>query len=401
MNQDPLFELTKFDKLNILIEKSKLVYTNEITDSEFKVYVKAIDSLRREIRTILREQVKYIYLTPILKEQTDKIEIYLERIKKSLEEIYLYFKDHNKAHIEKGLILCRETFVKMGGALELIQKEEASQEQYSISPVHDEIMKIAVAYTKGGVAAEAFGKKLKDLISVTKKNFGMFDKTTPGSSESTYFYEHKDEIKLAMDNYVKKLNETQDCFLKKQMEQILPCLKEANISAEQLVRHSLQLTSMQPAISCTKCGKENALGNKKCSYCSAILPSMPTNIDIESDAPRKSHVSTEFTVEVENAVSAFQKGKLNKKQFIDFIDKNIQKTKQTQNKKDSFKKPTDIAYELEQANELMTEGLENAKQGLEKLKQYASSQDESELMFAMDDFYSGIDKISESVRMVQ
>ena len=112
-------------------------------------------------------------------------------------------------------------------------------------------------------------------------------------------------------------------------------------------------------------------------------------------------VSTEWTDYVEKLLSNFQKGKLNKKQFIDFIEKNIQKAKQIRKEKDNLRRPSDLSDDIASADELMTEGLIEIEQGLNKLIIYASSKNDSELIFAMDDFYKGNEKIVKTIELTK
>ena len=411
MSQDPLFELTKSPQLNELINKTRALYSGEITDSDFKLSVKSLNNFRRNLRTFLRDQAIYTPKTPIVDEEIQNIESLLEKIRESLEEMYLYFSDSDKGHVEKGLTRCKDLFNRVWISIENIQKAEANEEQYSKAPIQNELMKIGFALTQGKISQKAFNDKLTSLISSLKKYYAGFDLLTPQGGEREFFTTNKSIIKSAIKDYIVALEESARFFMNQDKKHINEGLRKANLFAEQLYDFQEQLTDLASKKICVKCSFENDGLSKVCSNCSAVLITADLDshdgfkIDETGNSTTSNHIETELTRDVNNAVEKVKSGAYTKSQFKDFLEGVIKKIKQTKAEKEKIQIPEQLRGEHEaspiflQIEELISQGFTESINGLEKMVLFAQGENESMLIFGQEEFLNGTDKFYQAKEM--
>lgn len=411
MNQDPLFELTKSPQLNELINKTKDLYSGIITDSDFKVSVKSLNTFRRNLRSFLRDQAFYVPKTPVIEAELNKIESLLEKVRESLEEMYKYFSDSDKIHIEVGLTKCRELFNELWISIENIQKAESSEEKYSKAPIQDELMKIGFALAQGKISQKAFKDKLSSLIGSLKKYYAGFDSLTPQGGERDLFLANKDVIKSAVKEYIRALEESAGYFANQDKKYINEGLKKANIFAEQLFDFKERLTDLSSKVICVKCSFENDGLSKVCSNCSAVLitPGLDNQSDFKIDESgnlnSSNHVETELTRDVNDAVEKVKSGVFSKNQFKVVLETVTKKISQAKSDKEKIQIPEQLRGEHEaspiflQIEELISQGFTESLGGLEKMTMFAQGENESMLIFGQEEFLNGTDKFHQAKEM--
>ncbi len=414
MNQDPLFELTRSPQLNVLISRTKEFYSNEITDAEFKESIKTLNSFRRELRGFLREQIKFNPVTENIKRQTERIEVYLEDIRKSLEEMYAYFGDQKKEHIEIGLERCKEAFAKLHASIDSIQKEESeSFAAYSKAPLQNELMRIGYALIDGKVAPEAFKQKLDALKNSLRMYYGYFEKISPKLGEKEYFLAHKEEIRSTIKEYIKSLEEAGMFFKDLNVEHIKRGLTKANESAEKLLKFHRDFTECKSLKNCFRCGAENDAGAKFCVKCSAALPviadeeseTLDFKVDENDNINYSGHVQTELTKRVCDLVSFVKDGSVSKEKALEDLDNIIVSVSKAVADKEKLQVPKELEGTPEysqifmQMENLMNVGLKDMKEGLLSLKNCIEASEESQATFALEQFLSGADSLSKVVSM--
>ncbi len=415
MNQDPLFELTRSPQLNALITRTKEYYAGEITDAEFKESIKALNSFRRELRSFLREQIKFAVMTPSKRAQTDAIEVCLEDVRKSLEEMYSYFNDGDRGHVESGLEKCKSAFERLNAAVESIQREESSEKEYSKAPLQNELMRIGYAMIDGKVSPDAFRIKLDSLKNSLRMYYGYFGGITPKNSEKEYFEAHREEIRLTVREYIKALEEVGLYFRDSNVDHVKSGLSRSHAAAERLLKFQQEISEARTIKHCFKCGAENPAAAKFCVKCSAALPVMidddEETIDLQVDendnVSRSGHVQTELTKKVSDVVSSFRSGSMSAGDAVGVISSIVESIAQTKKEKEKLKVPQEIESDAEyspvffEIEELMNRGLADMEQGLKSLSSAIENNDESGMMFALDGFLSGADSLSKVVMMSQ
>lgn len=272
---DPLFNMTSCPDVNEFIEQVRAFYAMEITDDEFKESWEKLDNFRRQVRNVLAQQLKCNVLSPIKKKETDNIQKRLESAKSALEEIYLYFKDGKREHIESGLERCKRYFEEMFASAAAIRKEEEGElQKYSKAPLQNELMRIGYDVLDGKLPAKVFGEKLSALKTSLKNYYASCEEVDENDSQSFYFSAHRDEIKSAVKSYVKALEEAEQ-FLKTNDRSVLKKgLEKSAKAAEILVMHQENMTNAKRTKSCFKCGAENDFSAKYCASCNAVIPEM-------------------------------------------------------------------------------------------------------------------------------
>ena len=415
MNQDPLFELTRSPQLNALINRTKDFYSGEITDAEYKESIKALYSFRKQLREVLREQIKFTPMTPSLRRQTDSIEIYLEDIRKSLEEIYSYFNDRNRDHIESGLFKCRASFDKLALAIDEIQKEEASGKEYSKAPLQNELMRIGYAMLEGSVSRDAFKIKLDSMKNSLRMYYGYFGNIVPSGGEREYFEEHREEMRLTVREYIKALEEASLYYRDFNPEHVKSGLSRSHDAAEKLLEFQQKLLELKSVKRCFKCGAENEASSRYCISCSAALPviadesgeTIDFKVDENNSINNTGHVQTELTKKVTDTVDAFKSGAMTLYDASAVISSITDSIAQTRKEKESLQIPQEIQQDSEYApmfnevEELMTAGLIDMEEGLRSLLYSMEGNDESGMIFAIERFLGGADSLSKVVMMSQ
>ncbi len=413
MNQDPLFELTQSPQLNELINKTRALYSGEIDDLQYKDSVKAMNQFRRDFRTFLREQMKFTPKNKLIESEVNKIELSLENIRKSLEEIYIYFSDKNKSHIETGLTDCKGFFAVIWDSINSIQGEEKSDEQYSRAPLQNELMRIGFALAKGQVSKEAFRTKLNSMLQSLKRYHDSFDSQNPMGHEKEYFDQNRSGIKSTVRDYIKALEETENFFMDLNPQHIYDGLKQANKAAEKLLDHQNKMTDGASVKHCVKCGAENSGLTKVCSECGAMILSvgpessetMAFKFDENGNIQTSDHIETEMTRQVSNGAASVKSGEITKKQFAELIEKTLQKVNQTKTEKEKIQIPEQLRGEHEasplflQIEELISLGFKDTVSGLEKMLLYAAGENESQLIFGLEEFLNGTDRLAQAQQM--
>ncbi len=412
MNQDPLFELTNSPQLNELILRTKDLYAGNITDAQYKETVKALNEYRRSFRTFLRQQVKFTPANEIIKSEVDKLEIELEKLRESLEAIYKYFSDGLKEHIEKGLTDCRKNFEHINQAIAVIQQQDAKAEKYSDAPLQNELMTIGFALLEGKVTPAAFSLKLDLLLKSLKEYYTGFDNLTPAGGEKEYFEENKAEIKSAVRDYIKALEEAREYLYNNNKVHMYKGLEASKLASEKLLAFQEKLGEYHQRVVCIKCGVTSPATEKHCIKCGAVLPvnieetqTMAFKQDEDGNIKSSSHMESELTLNVSQAVSSVKEGKMSKKEFGGFIGGILEKVKGAQKEKEKLPLPDQLQGKDEasplfiQIEELIQTGFEDMQEGLDKMSLYASGENESHLIFGLEEFLSGHDRLSQARRL--
>ncbi len=415
MTQDPLFELTRSPQLNVLINRTKEFYENTITDAEFKESIKSLNSFRREFRTFLREQIKFNVMTPLVKEQTEIIEHSLEKIREGLEEMYSYFNDRKQEHIDSGLTKCKSAFEKLHDSIESIQKEEKeTQKTYSNAPLQNELMRIGYALIDGKVSPDAFKIKLDSLKNSLRMYYGYFDNIVPQSSETEFLKENGSLIKNCVRDYIKALEEASIFFKDLNTEHIKVGLKKSNEAAEKLIDFQNRLNELKSVKNCFRCGTKNPATAKVCSSCGATLPvmaeeesgeSIDLRVDENDNINNTTHAQTELTKKVSDIVSDFKHRKISSSEAKNSLSKIIDSVAQTKKDKDKLQIPNELKENNEYSSifnkmeDLMVLGLKDMEEGLTKINNCFEIEDDSQIDFGLEQFFSGADNLSKVVVM--
>lgn len=415
MTQDPLFELTRSPQLNVLINRTKEFYENTITDAEFKESIKTLNSFRREFRSFLREQIKFNAMTSTMKQQTEIIEQSLEKIREGLEEMYSYFNDRKQEHIDSGLTKCKSAFEKLHDSIESIQKEEKdTQKTYSKAPLQNELMRIGYALIDGKVSPDAFKIKLDSLKNSLRMYYGYFDKIVPQSSETEFFKENGSIIKSCVRDYIKALEEVGIFFKDLNTEHIKVGLQKSNEAAEKLMDFQNRLNELKSVKNCFRCGTKNLASAKICSSCGATLPvigeeeggeNIDVRVDEDNNINNTNHVQTELTKKVSDLVADFKSRKISSSEAKKNLNQIIDSVVQTKKDKDKFKLPSDLNEDNEYTSifnkmeNLMISGLNEMEDGLRKIESCFEIEDDSQIDFALEQFFFGADNLSKVVVM--
>lgn len=412
MNQDPLFELTSSPYLNKFIIRTKELYSGDITDLQYKESVKALNQYRRDFRSFMRNKLKETPITPLISQETKKIEAALEKLRTALEQIYRYFSDKNRTNIEEGLFKCKDIFEEIQGSINRISAEDASAKKYSESPVQNELMRLGYALLEKRVAPQPFNEKSKLLLHAMKKYYTEFSLLQPTGAEREWFAEHADEMKSVVRDYIKALEEARSYLTNSNPEAMKRGLINSGRAADKLLEFQNTLAELQRYKRCMKCGTLNEAAYKYCKQCNAVMPvnlESSESIDFSQsengEVDNTNRVSSELARDVVNAVSHVKSRAITQENFQKFIRSVLDKVHQAQHDKEKIKLPNELKGEHEaspifiQIEELICSGLDDAEEGLRKMELYSSSANESQLIFGMEEFLSGTARLSQAQKL--
>lgn len=270
---DPIFNMTSFPVLNDFIDQVKALYSMEITISEFSDAVDNLDNFRRKAKSVLADQLRSNVVTPEKKKEISHIEKRLESFQSAIGEIRTFFKDSDKKHIESGLERCKRYFEEIWSSIESLKKQENAEiGKYSKAPAQNEIMRIAEDVVAGRLSKSILKEKISNLKKNLKNYYYLCGDIAEGDPGAYYLELHKDEIKKAVKDYVKSLDETEKYFVSGDSSVLKAALKKASLAAEVLLEHQEKITDAKITKSCVKCGAENDYSAKYCSSCNAVMP---------------------------------------------------------------------------------------------------------------------------------
>lgn len=272
---DPLFNMTSCPDFNDFIYQLKAFYSMEISEDEFRSAVGRLDDFRRKVRSVMEEQLRSNVLTPLKKKAVERIKTRLESFKSAIGEIYLYFKDSNREHIESGVERCRRYIDDMSDAsAEMIEEEKAEASKYSKAPAQNEIMRIANDVKAGRLSSKILGEKISSLKKGLKAFYASMGDFPEEEQGGHYLKMHIDEFKAVIKDYVKGLDEAESYVSSKDLKALDRGIQRSAAAAEILFRHQENMINEKRTKACLKCGTENDMQAKYCSKCNALMPEM-------------------------------------------------------------------------------------------------------------------------------
>ncbi|MDQ7824743.1 MAG: zinc ribbon domain-containing protein [Candidatus Eremiobacteraeota bacterium] len=424
MGEEALFELTRAPQLNEVITLARAVYEGEGIEDDLKKSIKTLNTFRREMRSFFRHQLKFQENTPTLMTQAPLIEKALEKLRTGLEEAYRYFSSHDREALVKGIAIMRESFAELFASIDSLKEEERNIPRYAESPLQNELMRVGYGVMRGTIKPEAFKERLAAVRQSIKAFYEGFDKMSPAPHEEAFFHEKRSEIKKALKEYFRGLEEAALYFADHSTEHIARGLERSKEASEMLVllHRGLTESGAGPRTRpCIQCGGENEVTAKFCVHCNARLAdfatgqssSMEFRMDQEGMVKASAHADTEFTRDLQNTVLRARDGSLSSEGFLAELSRLEAKVLHARKEKARLTLPGDLKGDspeslvLEEVNSAMEEGIGELLSGIGRMKLFAQAGDESALIFGLEEALSGADRLfqvqflSESMKKAQ
>lgn len=412
MEEKPLTDLTRSPQLNEAIQLGEMIIRGKGDPAEFKKSIKNLNTLRREMRSYLRREMKFHEKTSLLAGEAAKIESALEKMKKGIEEAYGYFKSGNARDIKEGLRECRSAFESLFRSFDRLKDEEDSKQgaPSSESPFQSELMRVGRGVIKGTIKPEAFRERLEGMKKAVRSFYEHFDSMRPNPQEQLYFEENQQAIRHALKKYVKALDEASLYFKDGDLHHIEKGLKNSNEASGEIIRHQKELMKAgeaQNTVLCLRCGTGNQVTMKFCRHCNAALPSFDrgaeSTLELRMDdgghiKDATHHVKNQFTEMLTGSVSKFRLGEITKEEFRRQLDEMERKAQHARREKEQLKPPKDLkTWEeveyFEYVEKMMTTGIDDVIEGLGTIKAYIDSGDNLQLANGMETVLTGADKL--------
>jgi hypothetical protein len=404
-------ELTRSAQLNEVIRSAREVWQGEGSDDALKASLKALTTLRRELRSMLRRSIKYQEKNSLSLAEAPKVEKNLESLRDGIDEAYRYFKDRKKEHLQRGIGLCREAFGRLFESFDLFKAEEEKWTVHSELPYQNELMHLGYGVMKGTISSSAFRDRLDALKVSIRSFYDHFDHLAPHPGERDFFEAHRQEIKKAFRAYLKGLDETALYFSDGRLEHIKKGLEATKEASDQVLhfQHALTEAGEGPKKKlCFKCGKENEASSRCCTSCSAAFPvfegnalsGMDIRLDTDGNVHTSSHVETGFSKKLTSAVASVKEGAMTTEKFRSYLDDVEQKAIKGTKDKERLGEARTLFHELpsldvlEEIDDLMMMGFSEVLEGVEQMRRYFTDGDESHLTFGLESALSGADRIA-------
>jgi hypothetical protein len=419
MADQSIFEPTRAPQLNEVLDLAKGIIEGTADEKDFKRSVKDLNTFRRLLRRVLRSEARF-YKSPVLEREVPRMEIELGHLKKGIEEVYAFFSDRDRNHISKGLAICRASIDSFFSSIDALNKEEGEKITYSESPYQNELMRVGYAVMKGILKPSMLKERLEGIMGMMKAFYQNFDSLEPSAPEREIFLEKRQAIKSKLHAYIKSLQEIERYFDDHDLIHLEKGLGASKEAADTLMalQHELVKVSEGPRTKlCFRCGKENQVIAKYCAHCNATFPSyemgektsMEFRMDDRGNVEAVSHARTELSMRLLDGVSKMRAGSLSREHFKRLLDELEQKALQARQEKGRLQLPKELYNNgtpsdielFETMEALMTGGIEEIAEGLDRMKLYIAGQDETSLTVGLEKVLCGADKLSHVQKLTE
>lgn len=407
------FELSRSTQLNELIQLGRNILDGESRSEDFKRSLKNLNNLRRDIRRLFRSQLRFQEKTPLIEREAVSIERNLEKLRDGIDEAYRYIKYGKIEHIVQGIKMCSCAFSDLFSSFDAIKEEESKREQYSESLFQDELMRLGNGVINGLIKPEAFNEKIVGTIQYYKAFYNNLEKMEPTPNERDAFLERKPDIKKAMKNYVRGLEEAKLYFTDNDTQHIREGMRLSKEASDELIAHQKAIAAASEGPSskmCFKCGKENHISSKFCEGCSAALPAfdqgsesstMEFRVNEQGMVMGTNHVVTEYSKKMMDSVEKVKNNDISKEAFRKVLEELEQKALNAKKEKSRLGAPPVINEEeqsgsdlfLDAVEQLMNTGVDEILEGIERMKMYLPDDDMNHLTSGMETALCGVDKL--------
>jgi hypothetical protein len=225
-----------------------------------------------------------------------------------------------------------------------------------------------------------------------------------------YFLDHKDSMRKAFKAYLKGLDEAAQYFVDSSLEHVRKGLDMTKEASEIILEYQKGLVKAGEGPQnklCFKCGKENEITMRFCTFCNATFPafegSVPSGMELRMDREGNvgdgSHADTDFSRSLSFSVASVKDGSLTKERFLKILDETENKILMARKDKEKLGSVRDMGIEqeaqevLDELDETMMAGFSEISEGLEQMRRYGESGEESHLTFGLESALSGADRL--------
>ncbi len=339
------------------------------------------------------------------------IEENLERLREGIDEVHRYFKDGKKEHLGRGLEVCRGAMEHLFTSFDRLKADEEKRPHHSELPLQNELMRTGYGVVGGVISSSAFRERVEATKVMVRGFYDHFDQLTPHPRECDYFNENRDSIKKALRQYLRGLDEMALYFSDNKPEHInrgIHMTKEASDRVLELQRGLVKAGEGPMSKLCFKCSRENEVASRYCTHCNAVFPAfdgsnrneMDIRLDREGNIQAACHIETELTRKVSSAVASAKNGTMAGERFGALLDEIEKKARQSLKDKERLGMARELFNDipssefLVEIDEKMAAGFADVLEGIEQMRRYLSSGEESDLAFGLESVLTGTDLLA-------
>jgi len=409
--QEAFDGFTRSAGLNEVIRHASEVMEGKGSEGALRKSLDDLTALRRQIRGMIRRELPFQEKSSSAARESKALEGHLERLREGIDELYRFFKDGRKEHLGKGMETCRHAVEHLFAIFDHLKAEEEKRPLYSELPYQNELMRTGHGVITGTISPSALRERVEGMKMMVRGFYEHFDSLAPHPREREYFDEHRGSVKKALKKYLEGLDEMALYFSDNKQEHVRKGMEMTREASEKVLelQRGLEKAGQGPVSKlCFKCGRENEAPARHCIHCSAVFPSFdgspPPGVDLrmdrEGNVKAARHIETELTRKISSAAASVRDGSMAGEKFGALLDELEKKARQSLKDKERLGRAQELFGDLPSADvlveidDMMAAGFADVLEGIEQMRRYLGSGDESHLAFGLESVLTGTDRLA-------
>jgi hypothetical protein len=330
----PHEDLTHFPAINDFLRAAHRFEAGELDRQSLAESLKAAHRHLRQTLAVFEQQSRYRERTPLMQRESPRIRDSAKLAISALEPLVVSSSEPHEItaqQLERARAQVLEHCGALARSLEALRVEEAAMPIYSRSPYMHTLMRLAVGVQARTIDTAVLADSLTEMLRHVRGYAANLDGMARPGREAALYAERRAHIVEVSGRLERRLQTAQHYLQVSHLDAVLSSLKEACEQAELLMLVLDEITGLEQARRtrpCMRCGSPNERSARHCSKCSAQLPPMVDESDVDalvdleiSDTVRQAgHIDTEWTRQLNHVVAERLEGSLSDEAFTSALD---------------------------------------------------------------------------------